>query len=63
MEHFVTVSCPYCGEPVELRVEVLPEPQAYVEDCAICCRPIEVRVPPVDGRDAPHVRVRSGDAA
>jgi predicted amidophosphoribosyltransferase len=26
------VQCPYCGE------------QDYVEDCSVCCRPIEVRL-------------------
>lgn len=61
MEHFVTVACPYCGEPIDLRVEPLPEPQDYVEDCAVCCRPIEVRVDAGDG-GGPRVRVRSGDA-
>ncbi|MCA9592782.1 MAG: CPXCG motif-containing cysteine-rich protein [Myxococcales bacterium] len=34
-------ACPYCGEPVD----TYPDPggggdQEYVEDCAVCCRPI-----------------------
>ena len=61
MEHIVSVACPYCGEPIELRVEPLPEPQDYVEDCPVCCRPIEVRVDAGED-DAPIVGVRSGDA-
>jgi hypothetical protein len=35
------LSCPWCGEPLE----TWPDPdggerQDYVEDCAVCCRPI-----------------------
>ncbi len=36
-------SCPYCGEPVALWIdEGGGRHQRYVEDCAVCCRPIEV---------------------
>jgi len=40
----VSMACPYCGEPVELLVEPSDQPQAYVEDCTVCCRPWQVRV-------------------
>ncbi len=36
--------CPYCGEPIQLIVEPLDEPQNYVEDCQVCCRPMVVDV-------------------
>jgi len=36
-------SCPYCGEPITLWIdEGGGRSQRYVEDCAVCCRPIEV---------------------
>ena len=38
------VQCPYCGESIELAVDTSVGDQAYVEDCSVCCRPIEVRV-------------------
>jgi hypothetical protein len=38
------VQCPYCGEPIELQVDGSAGEQGYVEDCSVCCRPIEVRV-------------------
>jgi transcription elongation factor Elf1 len=38
------VQCPYCGESIELQVDVSAGEQAYVEDCSVCCRPIEVLV-------------------
>lgn len=40
----VEVGCPYCGERLTLDVdETGGRSQTYVEDCAVCCQPIEVR--------------------
>ena len=39
----VVVQCPYCGETIELLVEDSAELQEYIEDCQVCCRPIQVR--------------------
>ena len=37
------VRCPYCREWVDLYVD--PDTTGVlVEDCAVCCRPIEVRL-------------------
>ena len=44
MIEFVVIHCPYCGEGFETRVDLSAGSQAYVEDCAVCCRPIELRV-------------------
>lgn len=40
----VQVWCPYCGEPVELAVDDSAGHQTYVEDCPVCCRPIELHL-------------------
>lgn len=32
--------CPYCGEPVEAVLDLSAGDQQYIEDCAVCCRPI-----------------------
>lgn len=40
----VTLHCPYCGESFRSSVDCSAGTQAYIEDCAICCRPIEVRL-------------------
>lgn len=38
-------ACPYCGEPIALWVdEDGGSAQTYVEDCSVCCRPMQVRV-------------------
>jgi Cysteine-rich CPXCG len=42
LTQFVTLSCPYCGEQFETRVDLTNGNCAYVEDCQICCQPIEV---------------------
>lgn len=36
------VACPYCGEPISLLVDGSAAPQDYIEDCEVCCRPIEI---------------------
>jgi hypothetical protein len=41
----VIVQCPSCGEPIALEVDTTAgEEQSYFEDCAVCCRPMEVFV-------------------
>ena len=38
-----TVTCPYCGEQVEIYVE--PDVRgSFVQDCEVCCNPWRVRV-------------------
>ncbi|WP_455365792.1 CPXCG motif-containing cysteine-rich protein [Kaarinaea lacus] len=36
-----TVSCPYCGEFFETIIDVSAGSQQYIEDCYVCCRPIQ----------------------
>lgn len=43
-EEFVAVCCPYCGERLETRVDLTTDEAAYVEDCEVCCRPIEFHI-------------------
>lgn len=38
----IGIQCPYCGETFETSVDLSGGSQRYVEDCAICCRPIEI---------------------
>lgn len=40
MEHFFM--CPYCGEQISMVVDLSVPRQTYVEDCEVCCNPIEV---------------------
>ena len=43
--------CPYCGEFIEATVDCSCGTQDYIEDCPVCCRPIEYRAEvDVDGQ-------------
>ena len=43
MESEFLVTCPYCGEEVEIYVE--PDVRGtLVQDCEVCCNPWQVRV-------------------
>ena len=36
--------CPYCWEEVSMLVDPSVRQQTYVEDCEVCCNPIELSV-------------------
>jgi len=36
------ITCPYCGETLELLVDCSAGSQRYIEDCQVCCAPIEI---------------------
>lgn len=40
MEYFF--ACPYCGENISVILELSVRKQEYVEDCEVCCCPIEI---------------------
>ena len=40
----MTITCPYCGEKIRIEIDRSVEQQSYIEDCQVCCRPIEFSV-------------------
>lgn len=59
----VWCDCPYCGEPIELLIDasVLDQDmsrQDYIEDCSVCCSPINVSVA-INDDGLPDVVVRT----
>jgi hypothetical protein len=60
-EEFVAVRCPWCGERLETRVDVTSGEPSYIEDCEVCCRPIEFSVAHGDGGALLGVEVRRLD--
>ncbi len=36
------LTCPYCGEEIEVAVDCSVRRQVYIEDCQVCCRPIVI---------------------
>jgi len=53
-----SIDCPYCGEQISVTVEILDEPQEYIEDCQVCCRPITFIISSLDD-EYPSVSVHS----
>lgn len=41
-EHFF--ECPYCWEDISMLLDGSVRQQKYIEDCEVCCNPIELRV-------------------
>jgi hypothetical protein len=43
MDDAFFVTCPYCGEEIEIYVE--PDQRGtFVQDCEVCCNPWRIRV-------------------
>jgi hypothetical protein len=40
MEHFF--QCPYCWEEISMILDSSVRQQTYIEDCEVCCNPIEI---------------------
>lgn len=54
------VQCPYCGETLDIDVDCSVPEQSYIEDCQVCCQPINVQVSVID--DAVSVITRHENA-
>jgi len=39
-EYYFT--CPYCWERISMLLDLSVSEQAFVEDCEVCCNPIQV---------------------
>lgn len=39
---FVSLACPYCWERYETQVDLSAGSCSYVEDCQVCCQPIQL---------------------
>ena len=41
-EHFF--QCPYCWESISMLVDISQYQQQYIEDCEVCCNPIQIQI-------------------
>jgi hypothetical protein len=55
-----SVQCPYCGETINLLIDDSVPQQNYIEDCQVCCQPINLKVV-VDPGGSTNVFATSGD--
>jgi len=54
------VFCPYCGVKLEVFIDVSGGTlQTYVDDCEVCCQPIEFRLE-WNGKQ-PHISAKRGN--
>jgi transcription elongation factor Elf1 len=37
------ISCPYCAQSMKIVLDLSGGSQSYVEDCQICCQPMQIR--------------------
>lgn len=37
-------SCPYCWQNISMLLDSSVSKQSYIEDCEVCCNPIQVSV-------------------
>ncbi len=59
MVETVVIHCPYCGEGFETVVDLSAGSQQYTEDCAVCCRPIEIALNVDDEGKLEGIRTRT----
>ncbi|HLQ12404.1 MAG TPA: CPXCG motif-containing cysteine-rich protein [Steroidobacteraceae bacterium] len=57
----VQVECPYCGEPFTTLLDLSAGSASYIEDCQVCCQPIEFCVHAGAGGELESLELRRGD--
>jgi hypothetical protein len=61
MESVFVVTCPYCGEDVEIYLE--PEVRgSLIQDCEVCCNPWQLQVSSGDEGDR-YVEISRADGS
>jgi hypothetical protein len=41
-------NCPYCWQEISMVLDIFVAQQRYVEDCEVCCNPIEISYQAID---------------
>lgn len=54
------IECPYCGASFSVLVDESEGDIDYIEDCQVCCQPIEFKLQ-IDSMGAFQLRARRGD--
>lgn len=45
-----TVTCPHCWQAIEMLLDGSAGGQTYIQDCEVCCNPLEVTFEVLEGR-------------
>jgi transcription elongation factor Elf1 len=43
------VRCPFCGESSSVLLDPSGGDQSYIEDCQVCCQPMQISFEVIDG--------------
>jgi hypothetical protein len=57
----LSVQCPYCGETFDTVVDPSAGSASYIEDCQVCCQPIEFRLDVEDDGTLASLETRRSD--
>ena len=49
MQEEAQISCPFCGETLSILLDLSIPEQDYIEDCQVCCQPMQLRYRSSDG--------------
>ena len=55
-------NCAYCGELISVILELSETSQQYIEDCEVCCRPMQIHAT-TSNDGSVSVSVRDEDSA
>lgn len=55
-----STTCPYCGEFIEVLIDISDLNNQYIEDCQVCCKPIIFLISE-SGENGFSIRVYSED--
>ena len=44
MQEELEIFCPFCAESISISVDTTIPEQNYIEDCSVCCQPIQVNI-------------------
>lgn len=58
LQENVETYCPSCGESIQLLIDCSIPEQEYIEDCQVCCRPIQIGAK-VDSEGVPAITVQN----
>ncbi len=55
------IQCPYCWQIFDITVDCSVEEQSYIEDCQVCCKPIDLTVKLNNGRQVEVITHHESD--
>lgn len=54
------LQCPFCAESISVLVDTSAGSLSYIEDCQVCCQPMQITIAADDG-ELHELRVDCGD--